>query len=438
MHRRIRQVFTSLKEHSCVSYAKIATIGGFCDIDLTIVKATSPDDFPLHDRYVHQFLKVFSISPSTSNRAFALSFSRRFAKTRSWRVALKCLVLLHRLLRSLPDDSRLRTELLWARTQRFLSLYPCNFSDCSSSASKYYTAFVRSYARLLDESITCVSPEILEQSTDEEETLTCEAKDDMGRMIETLPQLQSLTDRCIDCRPATGEASRSFLVQSAMKHIIRDSFMCYATFKRQISIILDNMIQLPYRSSLAAFGIYKKASFQAEKLSEYHDFCKTMGYCGSYEYPLVERIPEIQIQALETFLNGMWSFTSTDQSSNYSSTLTSYVQSPLSFTDHSSEKRAVSKRLFDGQVVEKDTELEPLIKWHEEDEIMSTTSDGNWEDLLEASISTTPCMEYSRTNWQMEVYDPYVLQTPNPFYQPHRTNFFHGSCPNTPIHSWGL
>ncbi|XP_073287726.1 putative clathrin assembly protein At1g14910, partial [Primulina huaijiensis] len=302
MNRRIRQVFTSLREHSCVSYAKIATIGGFCDIDLTIVKATSHDDFPIPDRYVHQFLKTFSVSPS-SNRAFSLSFSRRFAKTQSWLVALKCLVLLHRLLRSLPDDSRLRAELLWARTQRLLSLYPCNFQDSSSSASKYYTAFVRSYARLLDEAITCVSPEMLEQSAQNEETLTYKIKD-VGNMIETLPQLQSLMDRCIECHPA-GAPSRSFLIQSAMKHIIRDSFMCYATFKSQISIILDNLIQLPYRSSLAAFGIYKKASFQAEKLSKYHDFCKSMGYCGFYEYPLIERIPEIQIQALETFLNGM-------------------------------------------------------------------------------------------------------------------------------------
>ncbi|XP_073024460.1 putative clathrin assembly protein At1g14910 [Primulina eburnea] len=434
MNRRIRQVFTSLREHSCVSYAKIATIGGFCDIDLTIVKATSHDDFPIPDRYVHQFLKTFSVSPS-SNRAFSLSFSRRFAKTQSWLVALKCLVLLHRLLRSLPDDSRLRAELLWARTQRLLSLYPCNFQDSSSSASKYYTAFVRSYARLLDETITCVSSEMLEQSAQDEETLTYKFKD-VGNMIETLPQLQSLMDRCIDCHPA-GAASRSFLIQSAMKHIIRDSFMCYATFKSQISIILDNLIQLPYRSSLAAFGIYKKASFQAEKLSKYHDFCKSMGYCGFYEYPLIERIPEIQIRALETFLNGMWSLT--DQSSSNVSTLTSNVPSPLSFTDDSSEKLVVSgwqdKRLFDDIQVEKDIELEPLIKAEVHDEI--STSDGTWEDLLEASISTNPCMD-SRNDWQMEVYNPYVLQTPNPFYQPHRTNFFHGSCPNTPIRSWGL
>ncbi|KZV46406.1 Epsin N-terminal domain-containing protein [Dorcoceras hygrometricum] len=410
MHRRIRQAFTSLREHSRVSYAKIATIGGLCDIDLTIVKAASPDDFPLADRYVHDFLNIFSITAS-SNRTFAISFSRRLAKTRSWRVALKCLILLHRLLRTLPDDSRLRSELLWARTQRLLSLYPCNFTDSSSSASKYYTAFVRSYARLLDEAITCVSPEMFQQSIEQRLTYKIE---DMRRIIETLPQLQSLTDRCIDCLP-TGAASTSFLVHSAMNLIIRDSFMCYATFESHISIILDNLIHLPYRSSLAAFGIYKKASSQAEKLSDFHDFCKSMGYCGFNEYPFIERIPEIQTQALETFLNGMWSFT--DQSSNVS-TLTSNVQSPLSFTDDSSEKE-MKRQTSSGQ--EKDIELQPLIKW--EDEI--STDYGNWEDLLDASISTNPCMD-SKNNWQMEVYNPYVIQTPNPFYQPHRIDFFHG------------
>ncbi|KAK4371847.1 hypothetical protein RND71_007231 [Anisodus tanguticus] len=36
-------------EHTCVSYAKIVTIGGFCDLDHIVVKATSPDDTPLPD-----------------------------------------------------------------------------------------------------------------------------------------------------------------------------------------------------------------------------------------------------------------------------------------------------------------------------------------------------------------------------------------------------
>ncbi|KAJ0095480.1 hypothetical protein Patl1_15603 [Pistacia atlantica] len=147
MHKRLRQLFTCVKEHSSVSYAKVATAGGFCDVELIIVKATAPDDLPLPDKYVHELLKIFSVSPS-SFRAFSISFTRRFTKTHSWRVALKCLILLHRLLRSLPENSPFRTELIWTRTNGYLSLNPCYFRDESSSTPEDYNGFIRSYASL--------------------------------------------------------------------------------------------------------------------------------------------------------------------------------------------------------------------------------------------------------------------------------------------------
>lgn len=159
MQKRVHRVFTCVRERTSVSYAKIATMGGLCDVDLIITKATCHDDAALSERYVHELLKIFNISPATYS-TFALSFARRFRKTRSWRVALKCLLLLHRLLRSLPNDGPLRAELLWARTNGTLSLYPCNFRDCTSSASDDYTAFVRAYARLLDEALDYVVIEL--------------------------------------------------------------------------------------------------------------------------------------------------------------------------------------------------------------------------------------------------------------------------------------
>jgi hypothetical protein len=87
MHKRFRQVFCALKEHTSVSYAKIATFGGFCDVDLIIVKATAPDDLPLPEKYMHELVKIFSFSNS-SFHSFSLSFTRRFGNTRSWKVAL--------------------------------------------------------------------------------------------------------------------------------------------------------------------------------------------------------------------------------------------------------------------------------------------------------------------------------------------------------------
>lgn len=366
----------SLKEHSSVNYAKMVTIGGFCNVELIIIKATPPNDLPLPEKYIHELLKVFSISQS-SFKAFSLGFTRRFGKTKCWRVALKCLLLLHRLLRSLPQDSPFRTELLWCRSNCLPSLYPCRFRDESSSASKDYTAFIRSYAQLLDEALNVISAETNkgEQGLIVLQESLSEKMKEVGQKLEVLPQLQSLIDRIMDCRPI-GSAARSFIVQSAMKHIIRESFACYTSYRKDMVVVLDNLFQLPYRSSVSAFEIYKKAAVRADQLCEFYDWCKAKGLCGAYEYPFIDRIPHIQIQALETLLNGMWEFT--ESSSSPSASSSSVVESRWTSTEEEGDQVLVAPRKNIGD------EEEPLIKFEGDSE------EESWETLLEASINLSP------------------------------------------------
>ena len=472
MHKRFRQVFCALKEHTSVSYAKIATFGGFCDVDLIIVKATAPDDLPLPEKYMHELVKIFSFSNS-SFHSFSLSFTRRFGNTRSWKVALKCLILLNRLLRSLPEDSPVRAELLWIRSNGLLSLYPCHFRDDSSSNPEAYTVFIRSYAQLLDQSLDCFSLD--NKATEEEvmhESLQHKIKQ-VSRKLELLPRLQSLIDRVLDCIP-TGVAPRSLIVQQAMKHIIRDSFVCYTTFRREIVLVLDNLLEMPYRSCVSAFGIYKKAAMQAGQLCEFYDWCKAKGFCGSYEYPFIDRIPQIHIQALETFLNGMWQLTNQSSSS-----LTTSPSSWVEFKSNSTEDDDQGKQVVKTNTLIKISsqlerseengfasnfelgkeEVAPLIQLEEGE-------DDNWEALLEASLNTSShdhrknflvypnsfCNGYGdghgyenqliclddhtkreeQDQWQLQVYNP------NPFCQLHSyfPNFNGSAC--NPAFPWGF
>ncbi|KAM0042815.1 putative ANTH domain, ENTH domain, ANTH domain superfamily protein [Helianthus debilis subsp. tardiflorus] len=419
MHKRFQRAYTSIKENTFVGCAKIATVGGFCDIDLIVVKATSPDDIPLRDRYVLQLLKIFSVSP-TSYRTFATSFSRRFSKTKCWRVALKCLILLHRLLRALPYNSPFRTELLWTRSNGYLSLDPCPFRDTSSSNSHDYTHFISSYANLLNEALDCLTIDCVdtyidpEESTDDEndeehETLIPTYPDKMklvAEKLEILPQLQTLIDCVIDCKPE-GAAARSFLIQCALKYIIRDSFFCYNNYRCEIVSVLDHLIQLPYRSCMTAFGVYKKAAVQADHLSEFYDWCKSVGLCGSYEYPFVDRIPEIQIQALESFLDGMWQLTESSSSSPMASTVES---SSSSLEDEKPLIRFNNWVQFDDD--DEKNEEHALITFATNDNVMT------WEVLLEASAdsdggSSNDLNEENGDDLRIQVYNPYVV---NPFY----------------------
>lgn len=415
MQKRLRQLFTRVKEHSSVVYAKAATAGGFCDIDLIIIKATAPDDLPLSEKYVNELLKIFSISPHFHR--FALSFVRRFGNTHCWRVALKCLLLLHRLLRSLPENSPFRTELLWTRANRLFSLYPCYFRDESSSNPEDYTMFIRSYAKLLNEALDCVpldSKAIYnEEKVPESENLSDKMKE-VGRLIEVLPQLQSLIDRVMDCRPSRASA-RSFIVKTAMKHIICDSFFCYTTYRREIVLVLDNLFHMPYTSCILAFGIYKKAATQATQLCEFYDWCKASGFCGVYEYPFVDRVPQIHIQALETFLNGMWQLTESPSSTTSPSSL---LGSPSTLTATLTEEDGDYKQIAKKDIVvvsdkwekfEEDgfAESEGALIQFEESENYSS-----WEDILDASVDLPmPCSNVARG-------DAKEWKAVNPFYQP--------------------
>ncbi|MCH86952.1 clathrin assembly family protein [Trifolium medium] len=356
MKRRFHKVCTSVKEQSYISYAKIASAAGFSDMNLIIIKATSPDDLPVHEKYIQHLLKLFSISPSSCH-SFAISFTRRFGTTRSWRVALKSLILLHRLLRSVQGKSPLWAELLWIRSNGLISLYPCHFKDVTSSSStcsNSYTKFVSSYAQLLDEALNCVdldSKKLENQQHQEEKNETFQEKmNEMGEILEILPQLQSIIDRVIDCYPI-GVATKSFIVQSAMKHIIRDSFVCYTKFRREIVVVLENLFEMSYRNCIAAFNIYKKSAVQTNKLCEFYEWCKAKGLCGYYEYPLLEPIPHIHIKALESFLSGMWQLTESSSSS------WSDQESSSAFTEEDGRQQQQQQHMIKGIVDEE----KPLI-----------------------------------------------------------------------------
>ncbi|PQQ18814.1 putative clathrin assembly protein [Prunus yedoensis var. nudiflora] len=222
-------------------------------------------------------------------------------------------------------------------------------------------------------------------------------------MLEVLPQLQSLIDLVMDCRP-TGAAAKAFLVQLAMKHIIRDSFMCYTIFRREIVMVLDSLFQMPYRSCISAFDIYKKAAVQANQLCEFYEWCKAMGFCGAYEYPFVDQVPHIQIHALENFLNGMWQLT--ESSSTPTSSPTSPASVPSSFVEYSSststeddinKDHILVTRKWEKPLIQFDrgsNEEKPLIQldrgYDEEKPLIQfedDTDEEGWESLLEASIN---------------------------------------------------
>lgn len=413
MQRRFRRVLTTVKENCSVGYAKIVTAGGFSDVDLIVVKATAPNDSPLPEKYVQELLKIFAFSPP-SFRAFSISFSRRFRNTRCWRVGLKCLLLLHRLLQSVSENTEFRSELLRCRASGWIFLHQRQIRD-----DEDYASFIRSYSLLLDESLNCdlfYDANSPDDSGDEAIGTISSRISEINRAIEILSQMQSLIDRVIDCRPA-GRAARSFAIRFAMKHIVRESFICYRIFCRDIGSIEDNLLQLPYRSCAAAIEIYKKAAVQANQLSELYGWCKQMGVCAAYEFPDVVRIPESRIQALEEFVGRMWELTESSSSSSPS-------DSPPWANDEAVNEVVVTGNseweTFEGDDLAEEWRKEKALIDLGVEEEEEEESGCSWEDLLEASAGLK-----SSHHWDQNPGE----QTGNiQLYNPTSINPFHHDC----------
>ncbi|KAA0046396.1 putative clathrin assembly protein [Cucumis melo var. makuwa] len=364
MKTRFRRFLTAVKENCSVRYAKIVTASGYSDVDLIVIKATAPNDSPLPEKYVQELLKIFAFSPP-SYRSFSLSFSRRFRKSHCCGVRLKCLLLLHRLLQSLPDNVEFRLHLLRSRSNGSISLHQCH-----SRPDEDYDSFIRSYARFLDEALN--SDLSYYRKTPDDSYVhksigTVPSRiNEINRVIETTTQMQNIIDRVIDCKPV-GRILQSFVVRLAMKNIIRESFYCYHSLCRDLDSIEDSLLQLPYRSSVAAIGIYKKAAIQANQLSVLYDWCKLMEVCSAYEFPDINRIPESRIQGIEATVRRMWEVTESSSSSSSSGESKSPAGGRKAVVVRSEWEK------FENGVKPQLMELE----------------ERSWEDLLEASVSFT-------------------------------------------------
>src|ERR1044072_3848987 len=91
----IRKAIGVVKDQTSISIAKVA--GNLApDLEVLGVKATSHEGVAADDKYLREILSLTSCSRGYIN-ACLVTISRRLGKTRDWIVAVKGLMLVHRL-----------------------------------------------------------------------------------------------------------------------------------------------------------------------------------------------------------------------------------------------------------------------------------------------------------------------------------------------------
>ncbi|AQK91933.1 hypothetical protein Zm00014a_021643 [Zea mays] len=278
-----RKAYGAIKDTTTVSIANLNS--DFKDLDVAIVKATNHVECPPKERHLRRVVAATSITRPRADVAYCIhALARRLAKTRNWIVALKALVVIHRLLRE--GDPTFREELL-NFTQRGRILQLSNFKDDSSPIAWDCSAWVRTYGLYLEERLECFrvlkydveAERLSKQGQGPEKGHSRTRELDSQDLLEQLPALQQLLYRLVGCRPE-GAANNNYLVQYAL-----------ALF-----------FEMPRHDALKALEIYRRAGQQAGNLSDFYENCRGLELARNFQFPTLREPPQTFLATMEDYV----------------------------------------------------------------------------------------------------------------------------------------
>ncbi|KAL2231453.1 putative clathrin assembly protein At4g02650 [Sesamum indicum] len=312
---KIRKAIGVVKDHTSIGLAKVGGGTSVSDLVVAIVKATRHDENPPEDRYIHEILCLTMYSRAMVS-ACVSGIAKRLNRTRNWVVALKALMLVHRLLTD--GDHAYEREIFSAKRHgtRFLNM--SHFQDSSGKLDAWdYSAFVRNYALYLDEKLEFrmegrgQNGGSAYNEEDDEEVVTsndalvratpvCEMQNES--IFSKVDHLTQLLERVLLCRP-TGAAKHNRIVAVALYAIVKESFqLCYDTTE-VIGTLIERFMKLEIPDMIRVHAVFCRISKQYDELDAFYDWCTTARIVPPSDYPKFEKIPQQKLDMMDDFVH---------------------------------------------------------------------------------------------------------------------------------------
>eukprot|EP00257_Ricinus_communis_P023436 XP_015583422.1 putative clathrin assembly protein At5g35200 isoform X1 [Ricinus communis] len=303
----LRRALGVLKDSTTVGLVKVNSENK--GLDVAIIKATNHDEALPKEKHVSSIFNALSATTTRTDVTYCISgLTKRLAKTHSWTVALKTLVVIHRAVREV--DHTFHEELVNHTRGARIMFNLSHFRDDSSPSAWDCSAWVRTYALYLEERLECFRmlkydlqknhslwtlffPQINPQQKTKEL--------DTPELLEQLPVMQQLLFRLLACKPE-GLAVHNGLVHYALSIVAGESVKLYVAITDGILNMVDKYFEMERHDAIRALEIYKKAASQGEKLSEFFEMCSSLDFGRRQKYIKIEQPPASFLTSMEEYV----------------------------------------------------------------------------------------------------------------------------------------
>ncbi|KAE9601644.1 hypothetical protein Lal_00040676 [Lupinus albus] len=300
-----RKALGALKDSTTVGLAKVNS--EYKELDIAIVRATSHVEYPPKERHVRKILYATAANQPRADVAYSIqALSKRLSKTRSWIVAIKTLIVIHRILRE-GDPTFIEDLGKYSHKRHIFQM--SNFKDDSSPEAWVCSAWVRSYALFLEERLECfktlgydIETERLTKSSPGSTKAHSRTRTLGGdELLEQLPALQQLLYRLVGCEPE-GSSNSNYLIQYGLALVLKESFKIYCALNDGIINLVDMFFEMPKHEAVKTLHIYKRARQQAEHLADFYDYCKGLDLARNFQFPILRQPPITFIATMEDYI----------------------------------------------------------------------------------------------------------------------------------------
>lgn len=291
---KVMAALGSIKDQAAIGRASIAGRNILSSIEIAVLRSTDSSDTSPDDKHMREIFFLVSNAPG-SITFLARKLSTRLESTRDPVVALKTLLLLHRLLRG--GDRYFEQDLrnLWSSGDLHIDV-----RWLASEPDPFFT-FIRNYSQFLAERMEW----LINQAGKLEPVRPISGSGVLSynekaieSVLHRLSKCQALIDRIIDCQPISNSRS-SHAMQSAMNVVLRESFRVYESSCEGIDVVFSSLCDLKKHTKASALDILRKSCTQTCNLHDFYEKCKKCVAGKSLGYPSVRIITSDEIPAMD-------------------------------------------------------------------------------------------------------------------------------------------